>query len=222
MYSAMHEGIILHTLQSTHTHTHTNADTLSVRRGRTIGVGGLTECEEVDDGVVHLQHGGALPVHHGETGPPAHRVVGQTPGQDHEGLPAGCSAHTHTHTRITTRTHTHTRTHQTHKQTQTHTQTHTHTKHTHTHKHTHTKHTHRHKHTHTKHTHRHKHTHIRKHVHTHTHTNIRIQTHTQTQTLRLDMLHIHKFGVGKRTEKRVWEVIKRGDWFFESQKGPAE
>ena len=80
------------------THTHTNTESLYFcicGGGRTIGVGGLTECEEVDDGVVHLQHGGALPVHHGETGPPAHCVVGQTPGQDHEGLPAKYNTHTH-------------------------------------------------------------------------------------------------------------------------------
>lgn len=55
---------------------------------RTVGVGSLAEGEEVHDGVVHLQDGRALPVHDGQAGPPAHRIVGEAPREDDEGLPA--------------------------------------------------------------------------------------------------------------------------------------
>lgn len=57
-------------------------------RKQTVGVGSLAQGEEVNDGVVHLQDGGTLPVHYCQTRPPAHRVVGQTPGEDYEGLTA--------------------------------------------------------------------------------------------------------------------------------------
>lgn len=55
---------------------------------RTVGVGSLAEGEEVNDGVVHLQDGCTLPVHYCQARPPAHRVVGETAGEDYEGLPS--------------------------------------------------------------------------------------------------------------------------------------
>lgn len=61
---------------------------------RTVRVGRLTQREEVYYRIVHLQNSGALPVHHRQTRPPAHRVVGQTTGQDNERFPG---THTHTH-----------------------------------------------------------------------------------------------------------------------------
>lgn len=58
----------------------------------TIGVWCLTECEEIYYGIVHLQHGRTLSMHYRQTRPSAHRVIGQTTGQDHEGL-AGTNTH---------------------------------------------------------------------------------------------------------------------------------
>lgn len=54
----------------------------------TIWIWSLTQCQEVHDGEVHLQDGGALPVHDGQAGSPPHRVVGQTPRQNHERVSA--------------------------------------------------------------------------------------------------------------------------------------
>lgn len=68
--------------------SHTKCVCLAPLKKRTVGVGSLAQGEEVDDGVVHLQDSCTLPVHYCQTRPPAHRVVGQTAGQDNEGLPA--------------------------------------------------------------------------------------------------------------------------------------
>lgn len=62
----------------------------------TIRVWSLTQREEVYYGIVHLQHGCALPVHHRQTWPPAHGVVGQAAGQDDEGLPGTQASQAHT------------------------------------------------------------------------------------------------------------------------------
>lgn len=53
----------------------------------TVWVWCLTECEEVYNRIVHLQHSSTLPVHYRQTRPPAHRVVRQTTRKDYEGLP---------------------------------------------------------------------------------------------------------------------------------------
>ena len=45
--------------------------------GRTVGVGRFAEGEEVHDGVVHLQNGRALAVHHRKARPSAHCVIRQ-------------------------------------------------------------------------------------------------------------------------------------------------
>lgn len=67
------------------------------KRNLTVRIRRLTEGEEVHDGIVHLQHGRTLPVHHRQTRPPAHRVVRQTTRKDNEGLPG---THTHTHRNV--------------------------------------------------------------------------------------------------------------------------
>lgn len=58
-----------------------------INRNLTIRIRRLTQCEEVYNRIVHLQHRRTLPVHDRQTRPPAHRVVGQTAREDDEGLP---------------------------------------------------------------------------------------------------------------------------------------
>ena len=47
-----------------------------------------TEGDEAHYGVLHLQHGCVLAVHHSEAGRGAHLVIGHAPAEDHVRLPA--------------------------------------------------------------------------------------------------------------------------------------
>lgn len=58
------------------------------RLTRTVGVWGLAQGQELDDGVVHLQCRDRLAVHDGESRSPVGLVVGQPPGKYDEGLAA--------------------------------------------------------------------------------------------------------------------------------------